>query len=131
MLRRVRRWGIVALLAIAAAVLLQSPIATAQQTPPGGAISLLAAGTVTGPAVAWPGGTGVFAAVGTFGGSTVTLQFLGPDGVTWVAVGTATTLTAAGVGTFSLPAGKVRGAISGGAGPSITASVYQVLTLLQ
>lgn len=57
---------------------------------------LLSNASATGAAVQWSGGLGVFTALGTFGGATVTLQYLGPDGVTWVAMGTDTTLTAAG-----------------------------------
>jgi hypothetical protein len=76
--------------------------------------TLLSNATATGSAAAWGGGQGVFAAVGTFSGATVSLQFLGPDGSTWVAAGSATTLTAAGAGVFVLPPGQIRAAISGG-----------------
>ena len=75
---------------------------------------LLSNASATGAAVQWTGGLGVFTALVTFGGATVTLQYLGPDGVTWVAMGTDTTLTAAGGGVFVYPPGQVRAAISGG-----------------
>ena len=75
---------------------------------------LLSNASATGTAQAWPGGYGVFTAAGTFGGSTVTFQFLGPDATTWIAVGSDTTLTAAGGGAFLLPPGTIRAAVSGG-----------------
>jgi hypothetical protein len=60
-----------------------------------GAVSLLANATVTGAGVTWPGGTGVFTAAGTFGGTIVALEVLGPDGATWLNAGSDGTLTAA------------------------------------
>lgn len=62
----------------------------------------------TGSSFTWDGGRGAFSAVATFGGGTVKLQFLLPDGSTWVDVGPDTTLTAAGAGGFELPSGKIR-----------------------
>lgn len=57
----------------------------------------------------WPGGDGVFDAVATWGGGSVSLEFLAADGSTWVAVGTDTTLTANGAGAFILGEGvKIR-----------------------
>lgn len=76
------------------------------------------AGTaVNGTAQKWYGGRGVFVAAGTFDGATVKLQFLGPDGVTWIDAGAATTLTAVGAGVFELPHGQIRGAITAGTSP--------------
>ena len=77
-------------------------------------ISLLPANSAaSGAQVRWPGGMGVFAVVGTWGGATVTLQFVGPDGATLIAAGTSTTLTANGAGMFYLPAGKIQATVTG------------------
>lgn len=57
----------------------------------------------------WPGGDGVFDAVATWGGGSVSLEYLGADGSTWVAAGADTTLTADGAGVFTLGEGtKIR-----------------------
>lgn len=77
-------------------------------------VDLLSNASATGSAVVWPGGRGSFLAAGTFGGATVKLQVLGPDGTTWIDAGTYTTLTAAGVGNFDLPQGQIRASVSGG-----------------
>lgn len=74
---------------------------------------LLSNASATGSAVQWGGGVGVFTAAGTFSGATITLQYLGPDGLTWFAVGPDTTLTAAGGGAFLLPPGSIRAAVTG------------------
>ena len=72
-------------------------------------------------AAQWPGGAGVLVAVSTLWNSnTATLNFLGPDGSTYIAL--STTATANGVGTsFSLPTGKIK--ITGLASPLTLASV--------
>lgn len=69
---------------------------------------------VTGPNVPWNGGMGVMTACGTWDGATVTLQYLGPDNVTWITAGAATTLTANGNGAFYLPAATLRALVAGG-----------------
>lgn len=74
---------------------------------------LLSNASATGSAAQWGGGVGVFSAAGTFSGATVSLQFLGPDGLTWCAVGSDTTLTAAGGGAFVLPPCSIRAEVSG------------------
>jgi len=57
----------------------------------------------------WPGGEGVFDAIATWGGGSVSLEYLGADGSTWVAAGPYTTLTANGGGVFTLGEGtKIR-----------------------
>lgn len=69
--------------------------------------------SATGAATSWPGGPGTFTAVGTFGGGTVKLQYLLPDGSTWADAGTDTTLTAAGGGIFELsPGASIRCSIT-------------------
>lgn len=90
-------------------------------------MQLLNNASATGAGDRWTGGTGVFAACGTFGGATVKLQFLGPDGATWIDVGTDTTLTAAGGAMFILPAVQIRAAVSGGAPSGLSASAEQVV----
>lgn len=84
-------------------------------------------------AVAWAGGRGVFAVVGTFNGATVKLQW-SPDADTGAAVptwldvdasgDTFTTKTAAGAGGFELPACQIRAVQSASGGStSLTTTV--------
>lgn len=86
-------------------------------------IKLLDNASATGSAKNWPGGRGHFKAVGTFGGATLTLQELGPDDTTWIAVGPDVTLTAAGNGNFEITGSQVRVAVSGGSPSALYASV--------
>lgn len=88
-------------------------------------MNLLSNASATGSPTTWSGGLGIFAAVGTFGGATVTLQFLGPDGSTWVAMGADTTLSAAGGALFTFSPGKIRAAVSGGAPSGLYATAEQ------
>jgi hypothetical protein len=85
---------------------------------------LLSNATATGSQFNWPGGIGVFAVVATFNGSTIKLQFVGPDASTLVDAGTATTLTANGAGVFYLPPCLIQATVTGGppAGAYATAS---------
>jgi len=69
--------------------------------PPG--FVLASNASATGAWILWPGGKGTFLASATFGGGTVKLQVMGPDGSTAIDVGANTTLTAAGGGNFELP----------------------------
>ena len=88
-------------------------------------LNLLNAATATGPAIGWPGGVGVFTAVGTWtGGGTATLEYLGPDGTTYIAVGTGTTCTANCNSVFYLPAATIKVVISGTVA-SVTANVAE------
>lgn len=87
---------------------------------------LLSNATSTGSAVQWGGGMGVFTATGTWAGATVTLQYLSPDGATYVAMGADTTLTANGGGAFLYPPGTIRAAISGGPPSGMYAQAEQV-----
>lgn len=75
---------------------------------------LLSNASATGAEAQWGGGLGVFSAAGTFGGATITLQFLGPDESTWIDVGAETTFTAPGGAVFVLPPTKIRAEVSGG-----------------
>lgn len=65
------------------------------------------------PAVFYSGGISSFEVLGTFGGATVTLQKMGPDGSTWETVGATTTVTAAAFAQgLNLPAGCYRLSLS-------------------
>ncbi len=88
--------------------------------PPG--FVLASNASATGSWVLWPGGEGTFLAVATFGGGTVKLQVMGPDGSTAVDVGTNTTLTAAGGGNFKLPKCYIRCNIATATGVYASAS---------
>lgn len=70
---------------------------------------LLDNASATGNPARWNGGRGVFSAVATFGGGNVQLQYLGPNGSTWLNVGSA--LTADGLAAFELPPGQIRAAV--------------------
>jgi hypothetical protein len=87
--------------------------------------TLLSNASATGSPVVWGGGLGIFDCAGTFGGATVTLQFLGPDGSTWIAMGSDTTLSAAGGALFTFRPGKIRAAVSGGAPSGLFATAEQ------
>jgi hypothetical protein len=77
-------------------------------------IALIINGTGGSVAEPWPGGVGVFAASSSnWNSGTVTLEVLGPDGVTFIAAGTNTTCTANCVGVFYLPPGKIEAVITG------------------
>ena len=75
---------------------------------------LISNGSTTSSAARWQGGQGTFTVVGTLGGATVTLQYLGPDGTTWVQAGSDAALTAAGGVVFTLHACQIRALVDGG-----------------
>lgn len=87
---------------------------------------LLDNASATGSAVEWAGGPGVFRCAGTFGGATVTLQFLNANASTWTAVGDDTTLTAAGAGYFTLPPCQIRALVAGGTPSALYAKATPV-----
>lgn len=90
-------------------------------------IILLDNAGATGTAKQWPGGAGVFTVTGTFGGATVKLQQLGPDGTTWLDIsGGDATLTAPGQGGFVLPEGRIRASVSGGTPSGLDAVANEV-----
>ena len=98
-----------------------------QQTPDvPGTVNLLNSDSKTGIVKRWPGGSGLLSAWGTWGGATVTLNFAAADG-TMLAVGTATTLTANGLGAFSLPPGYIQAAISSASGTTSLSAAAQVV----
>lgn len=93
------------------------------------ALTLLNAVAATGPGAPFliqNGGDFTFAVNGTFGGTSVALEMLGPDGVNYINCGAAATMTTAGMCTVSLPAGTYRASVTGGAAMSIYASLKQV-----
>jgi hypothetical protein len=60
----------------------------------------------------WRGGKGTFMAQATWGGGTVKLQYLGPNGTDYEDMGSDTTLTADGGGNFEFPPGQLRVSIT-------------------
>lgn len=81
-----------------------------------------------GPMMQWTGGNGLFYAGGTFGGSSLTLEFALPDGTfapvrTLATDGTQTTvaLLAPGGFVFLLPPVTMRAVLTGGAPNGISA----------
>ena len=89
------------------------------------AYTLLSNASATGGWVLWPCGKGDFRAEATFGGGSVSLECKGPNG-TAIAVGSTTTLTANGRGTFEIGAGEIRAAVA-----TATAVYAQVLRVPQ
>ena len=81
-----------------------------------------------GQPFAWPGGTGLLVAVGGFGGGTLQVQVQGPDGSTWVNLGSS--ISSAGTQSFTAPAGiPIRVLQAGATTPSVVATLYQTPTL--
>jgi uncharacterized protein (DUF2345 family) len=84
--------------------------------------TLLSNASATGSYVRWEGGQGVATFAGTFGGTSATLEYLGPDGATAIPVAamsdagvqTTVALTAAGAIGFILPPGRIRATLTGG-----------------
>lgn len=95
------------------------------------ALTLLNAVAALGSSAAFNvqnGGDFMYAVAGTFGGATVTLETLGPDGSTWISLGTAAAMTTAGLCVVSLPPGRYRATAAGGAGPYLlSASLKSIL----
>jgi hypothetical protein len=88
---------------------------------------LLSNDSATGTQVRWSGGSGVLTAAGTFGGATLSLQYLAADQATWVNVdSTNGVLTANGAFGFRLPAGYIRAALTGGAPSAMYARVARL-----
>lgn len=89
--------------------------------------TLLSAASATGSGVIVAhGGDYVFLVAGTFGGTSVGLQILGPDGVTWISIedsAGAIAVTSAKAVYMTLPAGTYRATITGGTSPEISAEL--------
>lgn len=92
-----------------------------------GSVPLVINGLTVATSYAWPGGVGDFLAVASaWNGATTALQFLGPDGSTWITAGTNTTCTANCAGVFYLPSGQIRTSTTGGTPSAFFVSVAQV-----
>lgn len=72
-----------------------------------------------------PGGRMVLAVVGTFGASSSQLQMLGPDGTTFINVGTA--VTSAGQQVVELAPCEVQLVVSGGTANAVSAALARVV----
>jgi len=93
-------------------------------------LALIVNGTATSSQMLWPGGPGVFSCVATWNGATITLQFVGPDGSTLLAAGSATTFTSNGVGAFSLGRVKVQATVTAGPPAAAYCTAWPVPTLI-
>lgn len=87
---------------------------------------LLSNASTTGSAVIWPGGIGMFAVAGTFGGATVALQFRAPDSSSWINAGSETTMDTNGGALFTMAPGQIRASVTGGAPSGLYASANKV-----
>lgn len=86
--------------------------------------TLLNNASATGQSVTIPGGRYIWSAQGTFGGATLTLQALGPDGSNYMTV---TSMTAAGAVEVAVGEGTaMRVSISGGPPSGIYSSLAGV-----
>lgn len=90
-----------------------------------GSVDLLVNASATGAAQYWASGKGVLSVVGTFGGATLQLQMLGPDGSTWINVATAS-FTANGAIVVELPPSRLRMTVTGGTPSALFASIQSV-----
>ena len=80
--------------------------------------------SATSPAFVLQGGKYWFGAVGNFSSGTFTLQKQGPDGTTWMSVGTA--LTASGGNVSDYPPGTYQVAVTGSTTASVSWEVVRV-----
>jgi hypothetical protein len=92
-------------------------------------ISNWASGDPAPVAVAWPGGDGYVIYQGTVGSATLTLKFAGPEDITHdpiehdIVIGSA--ISAAGISTFSAPAGSILPVMGGTGGSALYAALYR------
>lgn len=93
-------------------------------------LTLLSAAAATGtPLTLQKGGDFCFAVNGTFGGTTVSLQMLGPDNLNYITIkdtAGAIAITAADAVVVSIPAGTYRATITGGTGVSVSAFLRSI-----
>ena len=72
-------------------------------------VTLMVNGSGNGAPVQWVGGRGFFSAISSnWGGGSASIQYRGPDGVTWLST-PAISLTADGGAVFDLPPCEIRG----------------------
>ncbi len=81
--------------------------------------------TPTADIVGWKGGTYCFAVDGTFGGATVSLDMLSPDGSSWLTIASSG-LTAEGAIIVDLPEGRYRALVAGGSPSALYATLKRV-----
>ena len=79
--------------------------------------TLLSNASATGPGCKVAGGTYIWSAVGTFSGATLTLEFLGPDNTTYVAI-SGVSLTANGSAEIDATIGAIIRCVVTGGSPS-------------
>ena len=72
------------------------------------------------PIVSHGGGTGTFAAFGTFGGGTIKLEASFDSGSTWLDLGDLTTFTENGLANYEIYPSQLRASLTGSTTPSIT-----------
>jgi hypothetical protein len=87
-------------------------------------IQLLSNASATGSPFEYPGGPGVFMVCGTFGGATVSLYVLGPDGLTYIPTGAA--FTANNCIEFNLPHCFIQAEVTGGTPSGLYASAQRL-----
>lgn len=87
---------------------------------------LLSNEAATGAPVEVPRGRYAYSVDGTFGGATVTLTMLGPDGSSYVSVGDDAALTAEGAVEVALPAGTVKALVASGTPSALYASLEYI-----
>jgi hypothetical protein len=91
-------------------------------------VQLIKNGTTSSALAAWPGGRGVFSVVASaFGGATIKLQMLGPDGASLLDVG-GTALTLNGAAAFDLAPCQIQATVVGGPPTAVYASVSRVVS---
>lgn len=73
-------------------------------------LELLSNASATSAAMSWPGGRGWFSVKATWGGGSVALHYMLPDGATYVAAIAA--LSADGGAAFELPPCKVKAVVA-------------------
>ena len=89
---------------------------------------LIRNGTSSGALTPWPGGrASVVVHANTWNGATASLQVLGPDGVTLITAGAATTFTADGSGIVDLAPGQVQMTVTSGPPSGLYASIARVV----
>lgn len=84
-----------------------------------------AAGNATYGPFDCPGGRLILAVAGTFGSSSSQLQMLGPDGSTWINIGTA--VTTAGQQLIELAPCSLQLVVSGGTANAVSATLARVV----